>query len=266
MTSRILVTGATGGVGELLVRRLSARGDAVVAHARDRGALAKLVAELSGAPGEVTGIEADLSSLVEVARLASEVGTIDALVNNAGVGFGSDRSKRETSRDGFELRFAVNFLAAFLLTETLVAQDERHRLRAIVHVASIGQAPLDDADLMSAKPGAYEGVLAYRRSKLAMVMDTFERAARDKTRSYVAVHPGTFLATKMVRDAGITPQGKAEDGAIAVEHALDAALAGASGVYFDTVREARANDAAYDAAAQARLREAARNLTAPFAV
>jgi NAD(P)-dependent dehydrogenase (short-subunit alcohol dehydrogenase family) len=62
----------------------------------------------------------DLASLAEVSRLANEIaaaGPLDVLVNNAGVGFGGDRIRRELSRDGFELRFALNYLAPFLLTE-----------------------------------------------------------------------------------------------------------------------------------------------------
>jgi NAD(P)-dependent dehydrogenase (short-subunit alcohol dehydrogenase family) len=264
MTSRILVTGATGGVGEALVRSLAARGDVILAHARSAAALEHLVTDVQTSGGNISAFVADLSSLDEVVRLARHVGPIDVLINNAGVGFGRDRTRREESRDGFEMIFAVNYLAPFLLTETLTA-DKRTgaaSLRTIVNVASAGQAPLDEADLMLERPGAYEGTLAYRRSKLALIMDTFDRARRDPKRAYVALHPGTFLATKMVLEAGIAPLGTAEDGAAAVQAVLDQALAGKSGVYFDKAKPTRANAAAYDQAAQERLRKKALALVA----
>ncbi len=260
---RIFITGATGGVGELVVKALAARGDAVLAHARDRAALERLVSEVRASGGDVTPLHADLSSLAETRKLADEAqatGDIDALVNNAAVGFGRDKTHRETTRDGLEMRFGVNYLVPFLLTERLSAHPGK--TPAVVHVASIGQAPLDESDLQSER--AYEGILVYRRSKLALIMDTFERARRDPTRAYLAVHPGTLLATKMVLEAGIAPLGKAEDGGKAVVAAIDHALAGQTNVYYDTTRLARANPAAYDVAAQERLRAVALGMLAPY--
>ena len=65
-------------------------------------------------------------------------------------------------------------------------------------------------------------------------------------------------------EAGIAPRGKAEDGGKAVTAAIDHALAGESDVYYDTTRKARASEAAYDQAAQARLRKVALGLLAPY--
>lgn len=259
MPNRILVTGVTGGIGEHVVAKLAARGDTVVAHGRDRAAVERLVASLPSGT-KALAVVADLASLTEVAKLAKEVGNVDVLINNAGVGFGSDRAKRETSKDGFELRMAVNYLAPFLLTERISRGDGG--CRAVVNVASVGQAPLAKGDLMSTRD--YDGVLAYRRSKLALVMDTFERARRDARCHYVCLHPGTFLATKMVKEAGITPLGKAEDGADAVIALLDRALAGETGSYFDVMRPERADPAAYDEGMQTWLREQGLALTKAF--
>ena len=118
----ILVTGATGGVGEALTAELVARGAHVLIHGRDESSLAALGDRLR-IPNERRFL-ADLAALARVSELARAVaagGALDVLVNNAGVGFGRDRKQREVSADGFELRFAVNFLAPFLLTE-LAAQ------------------------------------------------------------------------------------------------------------------------------------------------
>ncbi len=254
-----MVTGATSGLGEALVPQLAERGATVLVHGRDGTRVAELVAALPGA----TGFVADLASLAAVARLAKEVtaaGPLDVLVNNAGVGFGSDRKHRELSTDGFELRFAVNYLAPFLLTELLGAQSLPRR--AVLNVSSAGQAPFDRADLMSERN--YDGVLAYRRSKLALIADTFQRAADGGARAYLTLHPGTFMATKMVREANITPQDSVASGVQAMLHVLAAALAGQTGRYYERASPAEPDALASDAAAQAWLREQALLLSAPF--
>lgn len=262
--ARVLVTGATGGVGEALVQRLVQDGATVLVHGRDVGRVEALTAKLRHTGGgDVQPFVADLASLAEVARLVRDVvasGPLTVLVNNAGVGFGRDRKLRELSQDGIELRLAVNYLAPFLLSEQLTAAGLPER--AVVNVASAGQAPVDESDLMNER--AYDGVLAYRRSKLALIADTLERARRDLHRSYVALHPGTFLATKMVLESGITPQGTPEQGADAVLAVIKRALSGETGKYFERSKEARADPSAYDSALQDRLRRWALTTTARF--
>jgi len=262
---RILVTGATSGIGEALVRRLVAQGAEVLLHGRDAVRTRALNAELASGSEQasVQALVADLASLASVAQLAASVlanGGLDILVNNAGVGFGRDRKQREISADGLELRMAVNFLAPFLLTELLTSQQQP-RL-AVINVASAGQAPIDRADLMNARD--YDGVLAYRRSKLALIADTFQRAASDPARRYLALHPGTFLATKMVLEAKISPQGSADSGADAVLHAIARAIAGDTGFYLDGKRRAAPDASASDPETQNWLRAEALRLTAPF--
>ena len=253
----VLVTGATSGVGSVLITLLRERGAIPLVHGRRAAPVAEAAA---GGHSFV----ADLASLAEVSRLADEIaatGPLDVLVNNAGVGFGADRTRRELSYDGFELRFAVNYLSPFLLTEKLVARGLPRF--AVINVASAGQAPLDEDDLMSERN--YDGVLAYRRAKLALISDTLERAARDPARAYVALHPGTFLDTKMVNEAGIAPRGTAEEGAQAVLSAIEHALSGESGVYFDRTQPAQAEPEAYDVRAQQRLRAHTLELLQRFA-
>ena len=154
----------------------------------------------------------------------------------------------------------MNYLAPFLLTELLGVQGSPKR--AVLNVASAGQAPLDRADLMSERN--YDGVLAYRRSKLALISDTFQRAADGGPRAYVTLHPGTFMATKMVREANITPQDSVASGVQAVLHVLEAALAGQTGRYYERQSPTEPDAMASDAAEQAWLREQALRFTAPF--
>jgi NAD(P)-dependent dehydrogenase (short-subunit alcohol dehydrogenase family) len=130
-----------------------------------------LVGELRAAGGTADGLVADLASLAEVAELARRISLpLDLLINNAGVGFGANRRVRETSHDGFELRFAVNYLAPFVLTRALLARGLP--TRAVVNVASAGQQSLDLDDLQGTHD--YDGVRAYCRSKLALIMFTLD--------------------------------------------------------------------------------------------
>src|SRR3989441_12759702 len=101
---------------------------------------------------------------------------LDVLVNNAGIGGGGRHGRRETSADGHELRFAVNYLAPFLLTNLLLPLLRRSAPARIVNVASVGQAPIDFDDVMLQR--RYDGFTAYRQSKLAQIMFTFELAER----------------------------------------------------------------------------------------
>lgn len=263
----ILVTGATSGIGYLAARALYAAGATLVLHGRDAARLAACAESLSSEaqasptpprPGAIAAqLVADLASLADTAALAAkvarEVPALDVLVNNAGVGFGSDRSRRELSRDGHELRFAVNYLAPVLLTELLLSQGLPRR--AVVNVASIGQEPPDFTDLESARD--YEGTRAYRRSKLALIMWSFDLAARHPERVVHALHPGTLLDTQMVRDAGVSPRGPASRGAEVIRGVVERALESArSGEYFDELSPARAKPPAYDESARAELRAA----------
>src|SRR6202007_374665 len=98
------------------------------------------------------------------------------LVNNAGIGSGRpDATTRQESRDGHELRFAVNHLAGFLLSLRLVGLLRRSAPARIVNVASLGKAPIDFEDPMLER--GYDGFRAYSQSKLAQITTGFELAS-----------------------------------------------------------------------------------------
>lgn len=259
----ILITGATDGLGRALAAELAATGATLLLHGRDEHRGRETVEQISDATGNrsVHWLRADLSSLVEVRGLAeqviSEYEELHGLVNNAGIGTTLPRDGgRMESRDGNELRFAVNYLAGYQLTRPLLPLLKRSAPARIVNVSSAGQAPIDFDDVMLERH--YDGGQAYCQSKLAQVMFTFDLAEELDPSEVTAncLHPGTYMPTKMVTAAGVTPLTALEDGVRATLRLLaDPELDGVSGRYFNGLREAEPHPQARDPQARRLLRE-----------
>ena len=241
----VLITGATDGLGRALAHRLAADGSILLLHGRDPARLEDTAKELSashdGPPPKV--FLADLADLAQVRRLASDVAAatdrLDVFVSNV---------------DGYELRFAVNYLAGFLLTLDLLPLLRRSAPARIVNVASIGQHPIDFDDLMIER--GYNGMRAYGQSKLAQIMSGFELAARVPSAEVTvnSLHPSTYMPTKMVLEEIGHHIDSIDDGVAATYRLVaDPDLAGTTGEFFDRTRRARANDQAYDGQARAEL-------------
>jgi NAD(P)-dependent dehydrogenase (short-subunit alcohol dehydrogenase family) len=261
----VLVTGSTDGLGRAVARALAERGATVLLHGRDLVRVEATLREIRAATGNdrLSVYLADLSSLEQVRSLAQQVladrQRLDVLVSNAGIGAG--RGGREVSEDGYELRFAVNYLAGFLLTQLLEPLLVRSAPARIVSVASAGQMPIDFDDVMLER--RYDGVQAYCQSKLAQVMMTFDLAESlaGGGVTATALHPGTFMPTKMVLEAGTTPIDSLETGVHSTLRLVaDSGLEGVTGTYFDRQRESRALAQAYDPDARRRLRELSADL------
>ena len=255
-----LVTGATDGVGRVVAKRLAKDGWRVLAHGRSAERGATLVKEIEGAGDKATFLRADLASLAEVRKLAEavkqETGELQLLINNAGIGTAGDRPGRQESADGHELRFAVNYLAGFLLTHLLLPLLKAGAPARIVNVSSAGQEAIDFGDVMLTK--AYSGSRAYRQSKLAQILFTVDLADELKADGIIAncLHPSTYMNTTMVNQSGTTPLSSVETGADAIlQLAVSPRLEGKSGLYFNVMTESRANPQAYDAKARAQLRK-----------
>jgi NAD(P)-dependent dehydrogenase (short-subunit alcohol dehydrogenase family) len=254
--AKILVTGATDGLGKRVAFELAATGATVLLHGRRRERLEATLEEAR----EETGSEklgsylADLSSLGEVRALAEQVLTeqdrLDVLVNNAGVIAG----ERRESEDGYELTFAVNYLAHFLLTRLLLPLLLDSAPARVVNVASAGQSPIDFDDVLLER--GYDPMRAYTQSKVAQVMFTFELAERLQGSGVTvnALHPASLMDTKMVLETFGRSMSTVEEGAEAtVRLATSPELEGITGRYFDGTREGRANPQAYDEEARKRL-------------
>ena len=263
MTDRptIFITGATDGLGRAVAHRLAADGATLILHGRDQRKLDQTAAGIAGHPGldPPRTVLADLADLAQVRRLAADVrratGRLDVFVSNAGIGAGQpDGHDRRVSADGYELRFAVNYLAGFLLTLELLPLLRASAPARVVNVASIGQHPLDFRDLMLTR--GYSGTRAYGQSKLAQIMSGFELAGRIPGGEVAvnSLHPATYMPTKIVLDEVGHSIDSLDDGVAATVRLVShPALAQVTGRFFDQDREARAHPQAYDTRARAEL-------------
>ncbi len=266
-----LVTGATDGLGRSVATQLARAGFRVLAHGRDPERGREVVEAIAGETGNdrVELHLADLASLDEVRGLGEAVSDgaeeLHVLVNNAGIGSGlPDRRDRQESRDGHELRFAVNYLAGFLLTELLLPLLRRSAPARIVNVSSLGQAPIDFDDPMLTR--SYDGTHAYCQSKLAQIMHAIDLSEAHPAAELTAnaLHPATFMPTKIVLEERGSSMDSLELGTRAtVRLAVDPELDGVSGRFFDRLEECAAHPQAYDAEARAELRRLSEELVAP---
>jgi NAD(P)-dependent dehydrogenase (short-subunit alcohol dehydrogenase family) len=276
----VLVTGATDGLGRALAVELARGGATVLVHGRDPERIADTVREVTaaaaeadaGQPGDpgtagerVRAYQADLASIAGVRDLAEQViaaePRLDVLVNNAGVGATvPGGGVRQESADGYELRFAVNYLAGYALARLLLPLLRASAPSRIVNVASVGQQAIDFSDVMLTRD--YDGMRAYRQSKLAQILFTIDLAAEleleDAEVTVNSLHPATFMPTKIVD----TPISTIAQGVEATMRLITAPAAETgTGRYYNGLDEARANDQAYDRTARRQLHELSLKLT-----
>ena len=263
----VLITGSTDGVGRYVATQLATAGAMVLIHGRDRARAKTLSDEIKRAGGgEPVFYQADLSSLAETQKLADAVladhRRLDVFISNAGIGSQNDGPARQTSADGHELRFAVNYLSGFLLAHRLLPLLKASAPSRIVNVASLGQHPIDFDDVMITK--GYNGSRAYAQSKLSQIMFTIDLAEALKGSGVTvnSLHPATYMNTTMVRAGGITPMSTVEQGGEAILHLVTGDdVVNKSGLFFNGMNEAKANRQAYDAEARKRLRALSLELT-----
>jgi len=213
-----LITGGTDGIGKAAAQALARQGAKLLIHGRDPEKGSRAVAEIKAGSQNpsIEFLQADFSSLADVRRLAAtaleRTSRIDVLINNAGGMF----AKRHVSKDGYEMTFAVNHLAPFLLTHLLVntlkGSSRQARIVTTASHAHRGAAlPFDDLQAIR----KYSAMAAYGTSKLANILFTRALAKRleGTTVTATCLHPG-FVRTSFARD--LPPFGKSIFGLISL--------------------------------------------------
>jgi len=274
---RVLVTGATAGIGEQTALELARRGARVVLVGRDAARGAATQARIATEAGAETDLLlADLAEMASVRRLAEQVRArydrLDVLVNNAGLFL----QRRQVTGEGLERTFATNHLSMFLLTallrDLLVASAPARVVNVSSDAHRRGRIDLDD--LQSQR--RYRGFAVYAASKLMNVLFTNELARRLDGTGVTAnsLHPG-FVRSNFGRNNGpvvglaigaLGLVGRAitvEQGArTSVYAAADPSLEGVTGVYLDRERPVRPAEAALDQDLARRLWDASEHLAA----
>lgn len=253
---KILLTGATDGIGYETAKLLAAQGHYLLIHGRSDGKLsateATLKAEFPNA--RIESYRADLSSFIDIKEMLKALTqahtSIDIVINNAGI----FKTPEAITADGLDIRFVVNTFAPYIITQTLqglLADDGR-----IINLSSAAQAPVY-IDAMQGKHSAGEAFQAYAQSKLAITIWSQALAETLKPKQVVmAVNPGSLLASKMVTEGfGVTGNDLSIGADILVRTALSDEFAAASGQYYDNDAKqlAAPHDDAQDPAKCARI-------------
>jgi len=266
---RVLITGATRGIGLAAAIELARRGAQLTLVARSEARAADAVGQIQAAAGDTTVevLTADLASQASVRQLAVDAQAryprIQVLINNAGAIYAS----RQLSPDGIELTWAVNHLAPFLLTTALLPRLTASAPARIVTTSSDAhrgaQIPFDDLSAQRTWGGF--GIPRYGQTKLANILFTVELARRLAGTGVTAncFHPG-FVATGFNRNNGLLMRvgmaisrpfaRSASKGAQTLVWLVDSDTAGdTSGGYFFDERLVTPSAAAQDREAASRL-------------
>ena len=276
---RVMVTGATDGIGKATALALARMGAAVIVVGRNPNKISATIDEITTQSGNqnIDGLQADFASLTQIRQLAAAFAErydyLDVLINNAGAFFGV----RSETDDGFERTFGVNHLAPFLLTNLLLdalsASVKRTGSARIVNVSSVAHmmTRINFDDLQNRRD--YHGMSAYAQSKLANLLFTYELARRLTGTGITAnaLHPGIVasnfgrdqsgrwaLIIKIASRLGIMPTDGAQT---SIYLASSPEVAGVTGTYFVKKRAVRSSPASSDAAAAARLWRISEELT-----
>jgi len=238
----ILITGSTDGIGKLVAIKLAKDGHRIYIHGRSQEKIRAAISEIKeeSKNENVSGFVADFSDMDAVKKMAkqvnNEVSHLDILINNAGV----FKTPNLLNKDGFDLRFVVNYLAPYLLTKEILPILKKGTETRIINLSSAAQAPVS----YNAMLGKTNVTLneSYAQSKLALTMWSFDLAKQLKDIAVIAVNPGSLLNTKMANEAYGEHWSPAEKGSdILYDLAVSDKHAGITGKYFDNDNGVYAN-------------------------
>jgi NAD(P)-dependent dehydrogenase (short-subunit alcohol dehydrogenase family) len=187
--SRIFITGSSDGLGLVAAQLLVEQGHSVVLHARSKERAAETQRKLPQAEAVVVGDLSSLRQMRSVAEQANALGTFDAIIHNAAVGY--REPQRINTEDGFAHVFAINSLAPYVLTALMPPPKRLVYISSGLH--KDGDPSLSDLNWDNR---AWDGLQAYSDSKLHNVLLAFAIARRCPDVLCNAMTPG-WVATKM---------------------------------------------------------------------
>jgi NAD(P)-dependent dehydrogenase (short-subunit alcohol dehydrogenase family) len=204
-----LITGSTSGIGKEIAISLAKMKANVVLVGRNKAkcqaTLEEIwrIASIDTNRNQISYLLADLSSQASIHQLANDFldtyENLEILLNNAGVFL----SRRLTTVDGIEYTFAVNHLAPFLLTNLLFERIKASNRSRIITTSSVAHkgAHINFNDLQFER-ARYNGLEAYRQSKLANILFTKELARRSRATGVTSncFHPGG-VRTNLVQNS-----------------------------------------------------------------
>jgi len=250
--SRIFITGSADGLGQTAAQLLLEGGHQVVLHARNEQRGAQAFAAVPGAETVLTGDLSSIAQTLAVADAANRLGTFDAVIHNAAVGYQEPR--RIPTEDGLPHVFAINTLAPYLLTARM------HRPRRLIYLSSGlhkgGDPSLKD---LTWDHRPWNGTQAYSDSKLHDVLLAFAVARRWPGVLSNALEPG-WVATKM-GGPGATDDLDAGHRTQAWLAVSDDPAATVTGGYFYHLKPRKPLPASQDPARQDLLLEACKSLS-----
>ncbi len=245
----ILITGSTDGIGKLAAIKLAKDDHSIYLHGRNAAKLATVTAEIKELSNneKIKGFVTDFSDLTAVKQMAQQVNEelphLDVLINNAGV----FKSPASHNKDGWDMRYVVNYLAPYLLTNTLMPLLQKGSEPRIINLSSAAQDTISH-EVLRGKENMTERA-TYGQSKLALTMWSFDLAKKFSGVNTVAVNPGSLLNTNMVKEAFGQFWSSADKGAdILYDLAVAEKYNDASGKYFDNDKGGfgKAHPDAYD--------------------
>ena len=263
-TKTILITGTTDGIGKQTALDLAKTGATILLHGRNPARGERVLREIRNATGNgrIEIFIADLASLKQVRNLAEQVhqkhDSLDVLINNAGV----YETTRKITQDGFEMTFAVNHLAPFLLTLLLLDLLIKSAPSRIINVSSIAHASSIDFENLQGEKH-YGGYEAYSLSKLCNILFTYELAQRLKGGGVTVncLHPGV-INTKLLKTGwGMGGSPVTEGCKTSVYLATAPELAKVTGKYFMNKRQKKSSRISYDTETQTKLWQISEQLT-----
>ncbi|MDO6445090.1 SDR family NAD(P)-dependent oxidoreductase [Colwellia sp. 1_MG-2023] len=234
MKKTIMITGATDGIGLASAIKFASQGHHLLIHGRNPEKLKTVAAQLSALStnGKVESYLADLSKLSEAIALAKQVKEgssfehIDVLINNAGV----LKVSQAMTTDNLDVRFSVNTIAPYILTKALTSKLSG--FGRVLNLSSAAQAPVDIDALLGKKQ--LNDMAAYSQSKLAITQWTLGIAKTNNALTYLAINPGSLLASKMVKEGfGIAGNDLNIGADILVRLSIEDGVHKYSGQYFD---------------------------------